>query len=625
MSKSTVVKDLVVPVRKWTRHPGAFAFPKTMKLASMFEADALPLAQLKDELKTAGVRAQLRMGAPEASVFVRRDRALGPEAYRLVIGKTDIEITSAADVGAYYGVQTLRDLIRLNGASLPRGTIDDSPTLARRGVYHDCARGKVPSVETIKQLIEWLAHWKINELQLYIENAFTFAKHPDIGKGFSPYTPDDILAMQAHAKKHHVRFVPSLTSFGHFAKILMLPKYQHLGELAGGRGMPGGTTLCPGDPGSIRLLSDMYDEFLPLFEAEDFNACGDEPWELGKGRSRRRCERVGTGRVYVDFILKLRKLAHRHGKRLNIWADIVMKRPEALPYLPKDVCLLNWQYGKAHDRIDRSHEIRDNGLAFMGCSGTGNWGSHGSRLHDAILNVSRFATAVRENGGEGLLHTDWGNLGHRNYLGTSLCSLAHGAAHAWMNEKVDDKKHIRRFTHLVFGDPKGEFAKALSRLGESPIGVNQPQYFALLESLTGPKKITKGGHIFGGFRIENILSIDRVAATPAMVARRAEAVRAIKWPKPTRPLSALEAPAMEEYAAATHMEAVGCDHINLARELRAGRAPSSAHLRRHATDLETCAKEQERLWRMRNRPSRLCDNLAVLRAGAREARKLASR
>ncbi len=114
--------------------------------------------------------------------------------------------------------------------------------------------------------------------------------------------------MQGYAKMHFINFVPSLTSFGHFEKILMLPEYQHLGEMPGFRGHPGGSTLCPGDPGSIKLLEDMYDDFLPLFDAEDFNACGDEPWELGKGRSKARAKRIGLGRVYLDFLLKIHKL-----------------------------------------------------------------------------------------------------------------------------------------------------------------------------------------------------------------------------------------------------------------------------------------------------------------------------
>ncbi|MHC4761311.1 MAG: hypothetical protein ACYS9H_08215, partial [Planctomycetota bacterium] len=38
-------------------------------------------------------------------------------------------------------------------------------------------------------------------------------------------------------------------------KILSLPAYRHLGEMPGFRGYPGGTCLCPTDPGSIKLIS----------------------------------------------------------------------------------------------------------------------------------------------------------------------------------------------------------------------------------------------------------------------------------------------------------------------------------------------------------------------------------
>jgi len=617
--------ELLIPVRKWARQRGKLTLRGKVTLASMLDVDELPLTQLKDELKAVGVSARLCMGAPHATVRVRRDRSLGPEAYRLVIDKTGVEIVSATNAGAYYGIQTLRDLIRLHGRDLPCCRIDDSPTFARRAVYHDCARGKVPKVETVKQLIEWLAHWKINELQLYIENAFTFAKHPDIGKGYSPYKPADILAMQEHAQKHHVRFVPSLTSFGHFGRILMLPKYKHLAELPGSRGMPGGTTLCPGDPGSIQLLSDMYEEFLPLFEAEDFNPCGDEPWELGRGRSKRRAARVGVGRVYLDFILKIRDLCHRHGKRMNMWGDIVMKRPEILPDIPKDIVMLNWDYGTSGNRIFRTHELRDLGLAFVCCPGTSNWVSHGSRLKTALANVSLFAKAARENGAEGFMNTDWGGLGHRNFLGTSLCSLAHGAAHAWCSENVNDARHVRRFCHLVFGDPDGAMAKALTRLGEHPLGGINQSYTALLESLVEARPLTSSIHVFGGLRIENIIAIDRLKTTPAKTARRIEALRSIRWPKPTRQLNPFASLAVQEYRIATMMDEIGYEHTGLARDLRKGRPVAPKALRRHAERLDECAGHFERLWRARNRPSRLVDNLALFRAGAKEARKLSSR
>jgi hypothetical protein len=590
----------------------------------MFGEDALPLSQLVDELAAMTVRSRLQMGADSATVFVRRDRSLDhPEAYRLDVREDGIEIVSAAAAGAYYGIQTLRDLVRIHGTNLPCCRIDDRPTINRRGVYFDCSRGKVPTVQTVKQMIEWLAHWKVNELQLYIENTFQFSRHPAIGQGFSPYSPDDILAMQEHAKKHHISFVPSLTSFGHFERILMLPEYQDLGEMPGARGMPGGTTLCPDDPRSIELVGDMYEDFLPLFDAEDFNPCLDEPWELGRGRSKERVEREGLGKVYLDYVLKIRELCDRHGKRMNMWGDIVMKHPEVLPDMPRDIVVLNWDYWIHGKRISRTHELRDLDLPFVCCPGTNSWNSHGSRLEAALTNVSMFADAASENNAEGLMNTDWGNVGHRHFLASSLCSFAHGAAHGWCTEEVDDARHVERFCDLVFGDPDEELAAVVRLLGEYPLGVDHP-YLALLEDMVEPgKPLTPAPEIFGGFRIKKNLDMDGVEASEEEIAGRREAVAAIQWPKPQRKLSPFEELAMDEYAMAARMEALGCRHMELARRVRSGAHLPAEDLRQYAEKLEERAAQFEELWLARNRPSRLADNLAFFHAASEQAKELA--
>ncbi|MCD4699929.1 MAG: family 20 glycosylhydrolase, partial [Phycisphaerae bacterium] len=399
-------------MRKCRRLSGSFTFGGSVGLQSGLDADRLPMKQLRDHLSDLCVRARIALSARIAEVGIVGDPCIsGDEAYRLTIRPYVIEILSSAAAGAYYAIQTLRELLTIHGKTTPAMQIDDAPNLARRGVYHDCSRGKVPKIKTLRALIERLARWKINELQLYVENTFTFAGHPDIGRGYSPFTPDDILAIQDHCKKHHIRLVGSLTSFGHMEKILMLPKYRHLAELPGHNGWPGGTTLCPSDPGSIKLLRDMYAEFLPLFEADDFNVCCDEPWELGKGRSKNRAEKIGVGRVYLDFILKIHKLCRKYGKRMNMWADIVLEHPEIIPLIPKDIVMLNWDYDLDGKRIRRTKEITDAGLSVVCCPGTHGWQSHGSGLAVSMVNVAAFARTARRNGAEGFLNTDWGDFG----------------------------------------------------------------------------------------------------------------------------------------------------------------------------------------------------------------------
>ena len=257
--------DFLVPVRRLAPRTGRFRFPATAILASPSADDLVPLGQLADDLAALDTRTRIaRNASGPAALRIRRDVSVaGAEAYRLTIAPHGIEILASAAAGAYYAVQTLRELLAIHGRALPACRIDDSPDFARRGVYLDCSRGKVPRVKTLKALVERLARWKINELQLYVENVFTWRQHPAIGRGYSPFTPQELLDVQDHCRRHHVRLVGSLASFGHVEKILALPQYTHLGEMPGFRGLPGGMTLCPSDPGSLRLVAELYEEFVP--------------------------------------------------------------------------------------------------------------------------------------------------------------------------------------------------------------------------------------------------------------------------------------------------------------------------------------------------------------------------
>lgn len=608
-------KELLIPVRKCRGLSGSFALGRSAVLQSEHESDRLPMRQLREDLSGLGVRARLGRSAKVADVRIVRDKQIkGDEAYRLTIRPDGIEILSAGDAGAYYAVQTLRELLIIHGKALPAMRIDDEPDFARRGVYHDCSRGKVPKINTLRALIERLARWKVNELQLYVENVFTFASHPAIGRGYSPFTPADILAIQAHCRKHHIRLVGSLSSFGHMEKILALPEYRPLGELPGHHSHPGGTTLCPGDPGSIKLVREMYAEFLPLFEATDFNVCCDEPWELGKGRSRKRAEKTGVGRVYLQFVLKIHKLCRRHGKRMNMWADIVLDHPEIIPDIPKDIVMLNWDYYPEARNMRRTHEISDAGLAALCCPGTNGWGSHGTRMDQAVANVARFARIAKRHGAEGLLNTDWGDHGHRNSLGVSLHSLAHGAACAWAGNMVDHQRFTERFCRHAFGDRAGKLAPALRILGAEP---GYYLYNALVEPFETKKSTSLGGELGTPPRVINDPKIKA-----ANLRRRLEEVKALRIPKITV-ADEFEAIALDEFDLARRMDLLACRRMLTGRDIHAGKSIPARTLRSLACEMREISKDFARLWRARNRPSRLRDNLAAFSRTITEAERLA--
>ena len=57
------------------------------------------------------------------------------------------------------------------------------------------------------------------------------------------------------------------------------------------------------------LVTKMTDDLLPYFTSSGFNGNLDEPFELGKGRSKELCDRIGEGQVYLDYALKMHDIA----------------------------------------------------------------------------------------------------------------------------------------------------------------------------------------------------------------------------------------------------------------------------------------------------------------------------
>ena len=533
----------------------------------------------------------------------------------MTVRPNGIEIFTGGDAGSYYALATLRQMIRSQPRRLGCCRIEDWPDFSRRGFYLDCSRGKVPTVQTIKELIGLLAGWKINELQLYVENVFAFHRHPQIGKGFSPFTPQDLLEIQDHCRAHHVRFVGSLASFGHMEKILALPEYSHLKELPGGEHC---STLCPSDPGSIRLVAELYEEFVPLFQADDFNICGDETWELGAGRSKARAKRLGAGRIYMDFLLKIHRLCQKHGKRTNAWADIVLKYPELLGDWPKDIVMLNWDYGPHGKRIPRTHEITDVGLPLVVCPGTNAWGSHGCRLAEGMANISNFAAEGLKNQAQGLLNTDWGDGGHRNMQAISLHNVAWGGACSWALHQTNKQSFSRHFTESfclqTFGPDRGDLSRKIRILGRTNESLNEeyinssPLYGRFLHPTAG---LVKDSERFGQW-------ID--GKDERLLAGRAEELSKLTWPATKK--TDLVDRSIQEYALGTFQDSLACRRMIIIKRIRQGRPIPPALVRPVLNGLVKMEKELPRVWALGNRPSRLADIVVSLKKLIREHRAM---
>ncbi len=126
------------------------------------------------------------------------DGGIGPQGYRLEVGEGKVTISSADRAGAFYAEQTLAQLRRQFGQTLPQVRIEDGPDFAVRGIMLDISRDKVPTMQTLYELVDLFAAMKINQLQLYTEHTFAYSRHPEVWKDASPMTADQIRALDRY-------------------------------------------------------------------------------------------------------------------------------------------------------------------------------------------------------------------------------------------------------------------------------------------------------------------------------------------------------------------------------------------------------------------------------------------
>lgn len=303
-----------------------------------------------------------------------------------------------------------------------------------RAYMLDISRDKVPTMGTLRLIVDLLAKFEYNQFQLYTEHTFAYSAHRDVWAAASPLTAEEIRELDAYCALRGIDLVPNQNSFGHLERWLVKPAYNHLAELPqGGAPLPWGgfkkdpTTLCPTDPASLAFLDGLYAELLPNFASGLFNIGCDETFDLlGGGRSAAAVRERGAGRVYLDFLKQVAALARKYGKRPMFWGDVVLKHPELVPELPKDLIALDWGYEGNHPFGEEAAKFRAAGLDFYVCPGTSAWNSLAGRVENMRENMIAAERAGRLHGACGFLVADWGDGGHWQPLAASLPGLVFG-------------------------------------------------------------------------------------------------------------------------------------------------------------------------------------------------------
>jgi hypothetical protein len=534
-------------------------------------------------------------------VELRTDPALPGQGYRLDLTPSRVVLTSADDAGRFYGHATLTQLGRLReDGSLPTGRIEDWPDLAVRGVMLDVSRDKVPTMATLTALVDRLASWRINQLQLYMEHTFAYVDHEEVWAEASPFTADEIVELDRFCADRHVELVPNQNCLGHMERWLRHDRYRSLAIRPEGHTSKSGrwwppTTMDPANPASLELVRSLLAELLPCFSSDRVHVGLDEPWELTP-------DRIGD---YQDYIRRLRAAPETKGREVLMWGDILANHAGAAGELPDGISICEWGYEDWWPFSDRAETLAATGRPFWLCPGTSSWLSLVGRSSNAIGNNRAAVEAALATGAIGVLNTDWGDFGHLQYLPISAPGLAAGAAFSWCLRANSDLEGDRLAAALdvhCFEDPSAVLGSTLLALGDAhrSVEVQVPNMSILCLPLYQPGMRLGEGPTSG-------VTVADFAKVEGVIGEALDALGA------ARASGADGALVNEELRAGADLALLLCEDSQARLRADGSLAGVPPAVRRQlAARLEPMLDRHRALWMARNRPGGLADSVSWL-------------
>lgn len=326
-----------------------------------------------------------------------------PDSYRLTVDANGIQIVAPTARGAFYGVQSLAQLMRSNGqaVTLPYTNIEDWPTLQFRGALLHPLGANVPFM---KKLVDIIARHKYNHVVisgLWVK----WDTLPEIAKPES-ISKDDLRELVKLCRDNFLEPIPLVNGPGHANWLI---RNGHNLDLAEDSNVP--QNYAVNNPKSLELVHKLMTELIEIFEPKIFHIGSDE---VGGGRYPNPTNPYyREGETSTDLIVKNVRLQHawlaERGIKTMMWGDMLLNKGEDVweanapsveaarkgrSELPKDVIVADWQYSNS-DKYPSLDLFQKEGLTTIATPWYG------------PLNIRNYTHSAMKSNAWGILQSTW--------------------------------------------------------------------------------------------------------------------------------------------------------------------------------------------------------------------------
>jgi hypothetical protein len=317
----------------------------------------------------------------------------GSEGYILHVDNNLILIAGWDDPGAFFGLQSLRQLLMAgNGKNIQGVEVTDWPNLSFRAI-----RLYVPGPENVaffkRFLKDFMALYKYNKVIIEV-NCMRLDRHPEVNAGwieFSKYMQysrsnstlglhgeeknsshfdagdgyiiekNEVKDIVAYANQNFIEVIPEIPSLTH--GYYLLTRHPELAEYPGDKWPD---TYCPSNPESYALMFDVYDEYIEVMQPKMVHIGHDEWWGAPLGACPL-CKGKDHSELFAKDISKIHSYFSKKGIKTAMWGDYLLEsvrdtlvqnrisstglkyqtpgavRPDVVrESIPKDILIFNW-------------------------------------------------------------------------------------------------------------------------------------------------------------------------------------------------------------------------------------------------------------------------------------------
>jgi hypothetical protein len=343
----------------------------------------------------------------------------GSEGYWLNVTPDAVVIAGSDAAGAFYGLQSVRQLIESGdeGLQIPGVRVRDWPYSRFRGI-----KLYLPGRDNIgffKRFVrDYMALYKYNKLIIEMNAAMRLERHPELNAGALDMARDlrwrrlnnplglwfhgvnsshydvadgsileqqEVADLVRWANANYIEVIPELPSLTH--SYYLLTRHRELAEIPQEEWPD---TYCPSLPAVYRLLFDVYDEYLAVLKPKMVHIGHDE-WRMPWGVCPR-CRDKDPRELYAQDVIRIHDYLQRRGVRTALWSDHLLenargakwskpwwdapgfdyKIPGALSpeqvrrWIPKDILMFNWLWDTNPDDPKYSPRVNEERLSDWG-------------------------------------------------------------------------------------------------------------------------------------------------------------------------------------------------------------------------------------------------------------------